>query len=35
MNKFKYCCNEVELKIEIDTETGDYKIISVDNKKLL
>lgn len=35
LEEFLYACYEVELELEVDTETGGYTIISVDGMALV
>jgi len=34
-DKFRYALYEVEFKVEVDTETGDTRILKVNNKELV
>ena len=35
LSRFCYALYEVIFKLEVDTETGDYKILTVDGKRLI
>ncbi len=35
LKEFRYALYEVEFELEVDTETGDYKILTVNGKKLV